>query len=269
VNRTALVTGASRGIGKGVAVALARRGYDVAITARTRHEGDATSIAPESGVSLPGSLETTARDIEAQGVRCIPVVLDLLQRDALVPAVDEAIRGLGRIDVLVNNAIYVGGGGTSTLLATEPDDIVRRVWVNLTAQILLTQHVLRTMVAQRSGLIIGITSPAGQRRSPAPAGEGGWSLTYAAVKAGFHRIADMVATEHDSDGICAYNVNPGFVATERVRAAPDLRFVADRGLSPDLVGEAIAGFIDGDRSDVVNGDYVHAVELARSQGLLP
>src|SRR4051794_30647245 len=111
MTRTALVTGASRGIGKGIAIALARAGYDVAITARTVNEGDPSSIAPETGRALPGSLATTAAEIESFGVRAVSVPLDLLELDTLAAAVDAAFEGFGgHLDVLVNNAIYVGEG---------------------------------------------------------------------------------------------------------------------------------------------------------------
>jgi NAD(P)-dependent dehydrogenase (short-subunit alcohol dehydrogenase family) len=259
------VTGASRGIGRAIAVALAERGFDVAITARTVHDGDPTSRSPETGNVLPGSLGSTADAIRAYGVRCVPVVLDLLDAARLEPAVDEAIDGLGHLDVLVNNAIYVGAGGGSKLLDTDPDDIVRRMWANVTAQILITRRALATMVPAGSGLVIGITSAAGQVRPSSPAGEGGWALTYAASKAGFHRIADMVATEYGSDGIEAYNVNPGYVATERVQAAPALAFVATKGVEPSVVGNAVTTFVaDPHRAatyDVANGGYLQMGDL--------
>jgi NAD(P)-dependent dehydrogenase (short-subunit alcohol dehydrogenase family) len=263
--RTALVTGASRGIGRAIAVALAEQGFDVAITARTISEGDPSSRSPETGNPLPGSLESTADAVRSYGVRCVPVVLDLLDNARLEPAVDDAVAGLGHLDVLVNNAIYVGGAGGAKLLDTDSDDIVRRMWANVTAQILITRRALATMIPARSGLVIGITSAAGQLRPHAPAGEGGWALTYAASKAGFHRIADMVATEYGADGIEAYNINPGYVATERVRAAPALAFVAKKGIEPSVVGNAVATFVaDSQRRAtyrVTNGSYLQIGDL--------
>src|SRR5688572_27084308 len=103
--RTALVTGASRGIGKATAVALSAKGYDVAITARTLHDGD-TSSGDEYGVPLPGSLDATAAEIRDAGGQVVPLHMDLLDLDSLAPTVDAAINDLGHIDVLVNNAAY-------------------------------------------------------------------------------------------------------------------------------------------------------------------
>ena len=254
--RTALVTGASRGIGKATAVVLAERGFDVAITARTIHPGDPSSISPETGATLPGSLDETCAAIEVAGGRAVPICMDLLDRLSLGPAVAAAIAGLGHIDVLVNNAIFVGPGGGSLFLDTSLDDLDKRIYGNLTAQLHITQHVLRHMVERQSGCIVNVTSGAGQHTPSTPAGQGGWALGYAASKAGFHRIADMVALEYGDQGIRSFNINPGFVATERVLAAgAALEFVASRGAAPRVVGEAIADLID---SDTRNGSYVQA-----------
>src|SRR5580698_9359246 len=107
----ALVTGASRGIGKSIAVHLASAGYDVAIGARTLHEGEerehSSTLARSNTRALPGSLDATASLIEARGVHVLPVYLDLLDRRTLAPAVAAVVEGLGPIDVLVNNGRYV------------------------------------------------------------------------------------------------------------------------------------------------------------------
>lgn len=269
VRRTALVTGASRGIGKGIAVALARAGYDVAITARTVNEGDPSSIAPETGLALPGSLATTAEEVESFGVRAVSVRLDLLELDTLAGAVDAVIAGLGgRLDVLVNNAIYVGEGNDRLFAECSPDNLVNRVTGNITAQLLITQRAVQHMLEAGGGTVCNITSAAGQTTPSAPVGSGGWPLAYSVTKAGFHRIADMLVVEYGDRGIRAFNVNPGYVATERVVAAGDqLEFVAKHGFTPDVIGTAIAHLIDD--PTVANGSYVQALDAARSLGLVP
>jgi NAD(P)-dependent dehydrogenase (short-subunit alcohol dehydrogenase family) len=255
---TALVTGASRGIGKAVAVALAQAGYDVAITARTVHEGD--GIAPETGLPLGGSLDATAAEIRSAGRAAYPVVLDLLDLEAIPPAIDSVVDSLGGApDLVVNNAIYTGPSNLSLFADTPAGELVNRVTGNLTAQLLITQQVLVHMLARGGGgTFINMTSGAGQHTPTAPVGQGGWALAYAATKAGFHRIADMLAVEYGELGIRAFNLNPGFVATERVLAAPELAHVAKRGVAPSMIGEVVVR-IAAD-SGLVNGCYIQAQE---------
>jgi len=265
----ALVTGASRGIGRAIAICLAEAGFDVAITARTVHEGDPTAFEPDTDTPLPGSLDATAAVIEDFGRRAIPIRLDLLDSDALAPAVDAAIAGLGHLDVLVNNAIYVGPGGNRRFLETEPDELVRRVFSNVTAQLLLTQRTVARMVDRGAGLVLDISSAAGQLTPRHPVGEGGWTLSYAVTKAGFHRIADMIALEYGEAGVRAFNLNPGFVATERVLAVKELAFVADRGIAPEIVGRVVAWFATTGQHRFENGSYHQVPALARELGYLP
>jgi NAD(P)-dependent dehydrogenase (short-subunit alcohol dehydrogenase family) len=259
---TALVTGASRGIGRAVAVAMADAGFDVAITARTRHDGDATARDPDTGVALPGSLAATAAEIEARGRRAVPIALDLLDQPALADAVDEAAERLGALDVLVNNAIYVGPGGQLRFLDSDPEELARRVFGNITAQLLITQRAVGHMVARGGGLVVDISSAGGQFTPRHPVGEGGWALSYAVTKAGFHRIADMLALECGDAGIRAFNLNPGFVATERVLAVEELAFVAERGIDPAVVGRVVAWFAASGHEQFDNGTYHQVAELA-------
>jgi NAD(P)-dependent dehydrogenase (short-subunit alcohol dehydrogenase family) len=266
---TALVTGASRGIGRAIAIGLAEVGFDVAITARTVHEGDPTAFEPDTGAPLPGSLDVTAAAIERFGRRAVPIRLDLLDQNALVPAVDVAIADLGHLDLLVNNALYVGPGGQCLFINTEPAELSRRVFGNVTAQLLLTQRAVAHMVGRGSGLVIDISSGAGQLTPRHPVGNGGWTLTYAVTKAGFHRIADMIALECGEAGVRAFNLNPGFVATERVLAVKELAFVADRGMTPDVVGRVVAWFAVTGQHRFENGTYHQIPALARELGYLP
>ena len=266
---TALVTGASRGIGRAIALALANAGFDVAITARTVHDGDATAFEPDTGVALPGSLDATAAAIRASGRRVVPIRLDLLELDALALSVETAIEGLGHLDVLVNNAIYVGPGGQCRFLETDPNELVRRVVGNVTAQLLLTQRAVAHMVGRGAGLVLDISSGAGQLTPRHPVGEGGWTLSYAVTKAGFHRIADMVALECGDSGVRAFNLNPGFVATERVRALEALAFVAERAIPSEVVGRVVAWFATTGHHRFENGTYHQVPELARELGYRP
>jgi len=271
-SRTALVTGATRGIGRATAIALARRGYDVAITGRTVHEGDAARRSEAAALpelaKVPGSLDSTAAAIEAEGRRCYPIVLDLLDRDRLQPAAEEAIAALGHVDVLVNNAIYVGPAGELRYLDTPPAEIEKRIFGNVIAQLVLMQPIVRHMVERGGGVIGNVTSGAGYMRPHAPIGEGGWALTYGVSKAGFHRIVDQLLVEHRDDGIVALNLQPGAVATERVLAAGEkLEFVARHAAPVELVGETIARILDtADTFD--NGANVQVQDVAKEWGLL-
>ena len=257
--RTAFVTGATRGIGRATAIALARRGYDVAVTGRTLHEGD---------LPLPGSLDSVAAAVEAEGVRAVPLVLDLLDADSLAPVAEAAIDALGHVDVVLNNAIYVGDHGLARFVDTPRVEIERRLFGNVAAQLLLTQPLVRHQAARGSGVVAFTTSAAGYapvRRAP---GEGGWAATYGISKAGLNRIAEQLAVEHPD--LTFWNLQPGQVATERVLAAgEELAFVA-RGSAPvETIGEAFARILDGPRDAYANGATIEVQDEARTWGLLP
>lgn len=264
---TALVTGASRGIGRATAIALAEAGFDVAITARTVNEGDDTARTA-SGALLPGSLASTAAEITARGRRAVSIPLDLLDAGALVPAVQAAIAGLGQLDVVVNNAIYVAPGGPKAFLDLDPDDLVKQLWGDLTAQLLLLQAQVAHMVSRGRGVIINIGSGSGKYRLPMPIAEGGPQLPYCAAKAGFHRAADRIAFEYGGSGVVAFTVDPGFVATERTRMVSELGGIAARGVEPLVVGRAIVWLATHGVAEKENGSYHQAQDLARDLGLL-
>ncbi|MCD9623660.1 SDR family NAD(P)-dependent oxidoreductase [Rhabdothermincola salaria] len=267
--RTAMVTGASRGIGRATAIALAEAGFDVAITARTVKEGDATARTDDPAIVLPGSLESTAAEIEGRGQRAVQVPLDLLEREALWPAVDAAIEGLGHLDVVVNNAIYVSPAGSKPFLDTDPDEVVKLVWGDFTAQLLLLQRTVGHMVERGGGTVVNIGSGSGKYKLRRPIGKGGAALTYAAVKAGFHRVADRLANEYGRQGIVAYTIDPGYVATERTQLLSNLSDVASRGVDPSVVGAAVAWLVTAGPTEVDNGSYHEAQDIARALGLLP
>ena len=267
-SRTALVTGASRGIGRATAIALADAGFDVAITARTVNEGDATAVTA-AGRVLPGSLASTAAEIEARGRRAVQIRLDLHERDSLVPAVETAIEMLGGLDVAVNNAIHVSSGGPQGFLDLSAEEIDLQIWGDLTAQLVLLQPQVAHMLANGGGVVVNIGSGSGRYRVKLPMGQGGPQLTYCAAKAGFHRAADRLAFEYADAGLFAFTVDPGFVATERTLMVDELGEIAARGVAPSIVGSAIAWLATEGPTVHENGSYHAAQDIARELGLLP
>jgi NAD(P)-dependent dehydrogenase (short-subunit alcohol dehydrogenase family) len=259
----ALITGASRGVGRGIALALAKSGFDLVITGRTMVEGSATN--PATGRILVGSLEQTAHNAREFGTTVAMVEADILDLSDVVPSFHRCLDlGGGQIDLLVNNAIFVGPGNDVRFAESDPDDIIRRTNGNLIAPLLFThaflQHALRNPANPQTGVratIFNITSDAGKRTPERMADNGGWSLMYAATKAGFHRMADMLAHEYGHEGIRCLNINPGLVATERVLdSGADLAWISRAGVTPEVIGVAISHLVHDPL--IENGTYVHA-----------
>src|SRR3954452_12617088 len=167
--RVALVTGASRGIGRACAHALAAAGFDVAITARTLHEGDGVDDSDAGkGVAVEGSLERTAAEVVERGGEALPLVADLLDHDSLERAVAATQNRWGRIDVLVLNAVHTGAGSMLRVLDTSPDVLVTKLMANAVAQFVLVQAALPGMLDRGAGRVIGITSHAATHDPTAP-----------------------------------------------------------------------------------------------------
>ena len=273
--RVALVTGASRGIGKAVAVHLARAGFDVAIGARTVHEGEerehSSTLKRSNTNPLPGSLDSTAALIEQAGQRALSVYLDLLDRASLGAAVATVLERWGRVDVLVNNGRYVGPGHMDSFLDTPIDLHEKHLEANVLAPIILTKLVLPQMLERGEGYIVNVASGAGAMDPPAAAGQaGGWGLGYGMSKGALHRLAGILTVELGDRGIVAYNLSPGFVATERI--AIDMGafgFDASKGAPPAVVGAVVAWLVTTPEGRALNGTWVEAQEKCRELGLLP
>ena len=267
-SRVAVVTGASRGIGRATAIALADAGFDVAVLARTQHEGTAIDDSDSGqGRALPGSLESTAAEIESRGQRALPLVADLLDRPSLTKAVDQALSELGRIDVLVNNAVHTGAGSMLRFVDTSIEQFETKVQANYLAPLVLIKAVLPSMLQRGGGTIVTVTSHTATNDPPAPVGNGGWGLAYAASKGAVHRVAGILAVELGDRGITAYNLDPGNVATERMAVnAGDLGLGAYRAAPPTAPAAAIAWLVSN-TGEVPNGSTVKGLRLVLERGL--
>jgi len=270
--KVALVTGASRGIGKSVAQWLAKGGYDVAITARTVHEGEvrehSSTLKASNTRPLPGSLDATAALVEAEGQQALQVPADLTDYASLGAAVARVEERWGGIDVLVNNGRYIGPGHMDLMLETPIDLLEKQVQANVLAIVVLCKLVVPGMIARGGGTILNITSGSAYADPTQPAGKGGWGMGYGITKAGMHRIAGFLNAELGDQGIRAYNVQPNLIATERI-AADMGEFGIVGGAPADVMGAVCKWIVE--RPDEVpgNGVTIEAQYECWKRNLLP
>ena len=275
---TAFVTGASRGIGKAIAVHLARAGHDIALTARTVNEGEgrehSSTVRRSDTTPLPGSLSSTAQLVEEAGRRALVVQADLTDRSSVIAAADSVLSEWGPVDVIVNNGRYVGPGHMDRFEDTPLELLDLHLEANVMAPLAIIKQFLPGMLARGSGTIVDITSGAGYHDPPTPVGEGGWGLGYAFSKGAMHRIAGILDLELAGRGIRAYNVQPGFIATERM--AQDMGgfgFDSSAGAPPDVVGAMVAWLVGNPEAaeSLVepDGRNFEAQDVCRDLHLLP
>jgi NAD(P)-dependent dehydrogenase (short-subunit alcohol dehydrogenase family) len=275
--KVALVTGASRGIGKCGALDLARRGFDVIITARTVREGEgqahsSSSLVDDHPVAIAGSLETTAAEIEALGRSCRMIQMDLMDRPSIYRVAEEALAEWGRVDVLFNNAIYQGPGTMDRVLDL-PLELAERCLVgDYLHPLLLIQLLLPHMLERGEGRVVNMLSEAAFTTPPAPAGAGGWGVAYAAAKAAFHRVTDMCHVEFFDAGVWSFSIAPGLTLTESMRASGMDRVLIDAGHAPappEVAGAVAAWLGTEPEARHYAGQMVSSRALCKELDLVP
>jgi 3-oxoacyl-[acyl-carrier protein] reductase len=232
--RTAIVTGASRGIGRAIARQLAARGAHVVAAARGDHAAD------------------TVRDIAAAGGSAEVASADVADEGAIGRLVAGTLERRGRIDVLVNNA---GITRDQLLLRMKREDWDAVIATNLTAAFALTQAVLKPMIRQRSGRIICISSVVGQSGNAGQA-------NYAASKAGLIGFAKAMALEVASRNITVNVVAPGMIETDMTRALGEqargewaAKIPLGRLGTPDDIAGAVC-FLASDEASYITGQVL-------------
>jgi 3-oxoacyl-[acyl-carrier protein] reductase len=194
-NRVALVTGGSRGIGAGIAVALATAGADVAVNYR------------EQGAAA----QSVCAEIDALGRKAIAVQADVSRADEITRMVSELESSLGTVDILVNNAAIAQPRPFEEITETEWDEILR---VNLKSVFLVTQAVIAGMRKRKWGRIINLSSVAAQTG-------GAVGAHYAASKAGIIGLTHSCASSFIKDGITVNAIAPALIETDMVTSNPN------------------------------------------------
>ena len=186
-DRIALVTGGGRGIGRAIALAFAREGAHVAVTARTSSE-----------------LDAVAAEVRALGRKALAVPCDVGDRTQVDDAVRRVTEHLGRVEILVNNA---GIAVSAKLLETDEDLWERHLRINLTGAFFMTRAVLPGMLSARWGRVINIASIAGRQGYP-------YITAYTASKHGLLGLTRALAQEVVTAGVTVNAICPGYVATD-------------------------------------------------------
>jgi NAD(P)-dependent dehydrogenase (short-subunit alcohol dehydrogenase family) len=252
----AVVTGASRGAGKGIALALAATGATVYVTGRTRNDGDS---------ELPGSLATTAKEIDARGGVGVPIVCDHAD-DEQVEAVfaQVAAREHGRLDVLVNNAFAIPDGITSRRPFWEKrleQQMVLDVGLRSTY---VSSYFAAPLLINGGRLVVNTSSFGGTCYMHGPA--------YGAVKAGVDKMAHDMAEDFRPFGVAAVSLWMGFLRTERTEAlftSNDHRYAAmtQHAESAEFPGRVIAALAEKPDRMSYSGRVLIAAEAALELGV--
>ncbi len=235
--KTAVVTGAARGIGKAIALKLASEGANIAFT----------------DLNIDENAEATEREVASLGVKCKGYASNAANFDETHKVVEEIVNDFGRIDILVNNAGITKDGLMMRMNEQQWDAVIN---VNLKSAFNFIHAVTPIMMRQKSGSIINMSSVVGV------SGNAGQS-NYSASKAGMIGLAKSVAKELGSRGIRANAIAPGFIITEMTGALSEevrnewaKQIPLRRGGTPEDVANATL-FLASDLSSYVSGQVIH------------
>lgn len=228
VQRVVVVTGASRGAGKGIALALGGPGSVVYVTGRSQQEGDAP---------LPGTVYATAEAINARGGQGIPVVCDHGDDEQVKALFERVAAEQGRLDILVNNALQVPEGLTDEGPFWEKKlNLVDILNVGMRSSYIAAWHAAPLLLKSDAGLLVNTSSFGGTCYMHGPA--------YGAGKAAVDKMAHDMAVDFKPFGVCAVSIWMGLIKTERTLKVFDAEpekyaALADTAESPEFTGRVI------------------------------
>ena len=237
MSKVAFITGATRGIGKAIALELAKEGYNIALNYRTENE----------------ALENLTKEISEIGVECYPVQGDVSKAEDSERMTKEIIEHFEQIDVLVNNA---GITKDNLILRMKEEEFTDVINVNLVGTFNITKNVIKYMTKKRYGKIINLSSVVGI------SGNAGQS-NYAASKAGIIGFTKSIAKELASRNITANAVAPGFIQTDMTNVLKDEIKEAIEGTIPlKRLGTAedvakVVKFLASDESSYITGQVIN------------
>ena len=237
MDKVVLVTGATRGIGKQIAITFAKEGYDIAINYRKENE----------------ELENTRKEIAKIGVKCLAVQGDVSSFEDCERFVKEIINEYGKIDVLVNNA---GITKDTLLMRMKKEDFESVIDVNLVGTFNVTKNVIPYMMKARSGRIINISSVVGV------SGNAG-QTNYSASKAGIIGFTKSLAKEIASRNILVNAVAPGFIETNMTDVLKDeVKEAISKQIQLNRMGKAedvanVVKFLASEDSSYITGQVIN------------
>jgi citronellol/citronellal dehydrogenase len=244
--RVAVITGASRGIGKALALRLAREGAAVVVAAKTEHSTEL----------LPGSVHETAEAIRGEGGRALAIPTDVRDEDAIRNLVERTVAEFGRLDILINNA---GAIWLRPILETPPKRFDLLIGVNMRAAYIACYYALPHMVKQRWGHIVNMCP----RLSCEPAPE---RVAYSISKQGMARLAAGLAAEHRRDNIAANTLWPRTI----IESQASINWkMADRSQwrTPEILCDATCAILGREPRSCTGRPWIDEEALAELAGI--
>ncbi len=235
-DKNAFITGAAQGIGKSIAIGMAKEGANIAVVDTNIEKAD-----------------TTAQEIKALGVKSLAIRLDVSKQNEVVSAFETFIKEFGRLDILVNNA---GITKDALVLRMKDEDWDAVLDINLKGTFLCSKEAIRLMAKQQYGKIISISSVVAFTGNPGQA-------NYSASKAGIVGLTKTIAKEYATRGIRANAVAPGFIQTAMTDAIPEkIREEMKKSIplghfgTPENVANAVI-FLASKEADYITGQVFH------------